>query len=100
MIWKSEPHYQHQNADVRCYKTVKRLANTIIDRICNPAYTCILSLIYVFFLLNHAHASFIDGKPIINYTVSTSDSSPLLCSHFWKPVYYKVDEYDFPSHIT
>jgi hypothetical protein len=28
---------------------------------------------------------------------STNDISPLLCFHFWEPVYYKLDNSDFPS---
>jgi hypothetical protein len=30
-------------------------------------------------------------------TGSTNDISPLLCFHFWEPVYYKFDDSDFPS---
>jgi hypothetical protein len=30
-------------------------------------------------------------------TGSTNDISPLLCFHFWEPVYYKLDDSDFPS---
>ena len=44
---QSEPHCQHQNFVERCYQTVKRLTNTIIDRTGDPSYTCILDLIYM-----------------------------------------------------
>jgi hypothetical protein len=30
-------------------------------------------------------------------TGSPNDISPLLCFHFWEPVYYKFDNSDFPS---
>jgi hypothetical protein len=30
-------------------------------------------------------------------TGSTNNISPLLCFHFWEPVYYKFDDSDFPS---
>jgi hypothetical protein len=35
--------------------------------------------------------------PIHMSTGSTNDISPLLCFHFWEPVYYKFDDSDFPS---
>jgi hypothetical protein len=33
-------------------------------------------------------------------TGSTNDISPLLCFHFWEPVYYKLDDSDFPSDFV
>ena len=32
--------------------------------------------------------------------VLLNDISPLLCFHFWEPVYYKLDDSDFPSVLT
>ena len=98
--WKSESHYQHHNFSEHRYQKVKILTNTIIYRTGAPAYTCLLDLIYVFFLLNHTHASGINGIPTTNYAGSTADISPLLLFRFWKPVYYKVDYSYFPSHST
>jgi hypothetical protein len=39
----------------------------------------------------------VDDIPIHMSTGSTNDISPLLCFHFWKPVYYKFDDSDVPS---
>jgi hypothetical protein len=39
----------------------------------------------------------VDDIPICMSTGSTNDISPLLCFHFWEPVYYKFDDSDFPS---
>ena len=61
--WKSEPHYQHHNFYERRHHTVKYLTNTIIDRTGDTAYMWLLSLIYVWFHLNHKHADGINGIP-------------------------------------
>ena len=37
---------------------------------------------------------------ITKATGSTADISPFLRFRFCKPVYYKVDDSDFPSHST
>jgi hypothetical protein len=39
----------------------------------------------------------IDDIPLCMSTGSTNDISPLLCFHFWEPVYYKLDDSDFLS---
>jgi hypothetical protein len=52
---------------------------------------------YVCFLLNNTWCEAIDDIPIHLSTGSTNDISPLLCFHFWEPVYYKLDDSDFPS---
>jgi hypothetical protein len=52
---------------------------------------------YVCFLLNNTWCEVVDDIPIRMSTGSTNDISPLLCFHFWEPVYYKLDESDFPS---
>jgi hypothetical protein len=51
----------------------------------------------VCFLLNNTWCEAIDDIPIRMSTGSTNDISPLLCFHFWEPVYYKLDDSDFPS---
>ena len=95
--WQSEPHQQHQNPAERQYQNIKRLCNTILDRSGAPAYTWLLCLMYVCFLLNNTWCESIGDVPIRLSTGSTNDISPLLCFHFWEPVYYKVDDSDFPS---
>jgi hypothetical protein len=52
---------------------------------------------YVCFLLNNTWCEAVDDIPICMSTGSTNDISPLLCFHFWEPVYYKLDNSDFPS---
>jgi hypothetical protein len=49
------------------------------------------------FLLNNTWCEAVDDIPIHMSTGSTNDISPLLCFHFWEPVYYKFDDSDFPS---
>jgi hypothetical protein len=48
-------------------------------------------------LLNNTWCEAVDDIPIRMSTGSTNDISPLLCFHFWEPVYYKFDDSDFPS---
>jgi hypothetical protein len=95
--WQSEPHQQHQNPAERQYQNIKQLCNTILDRSGAPAYTWLLCLMYVCFLLNNTWCEAVDDIPIRMSTGSTNDISPLLCFHFWEPVYYKFDDSDFPS---
>jgi hypothetical protein len=76
---------------------VKRLCNTILDRSGAPAYTWLLCLMYVCFLLNNTWCEAIEDIPIHMSMGSTNDISPLLCFHFWEPVYYKLDDSDFLS---
>jgi hypothetical protein len=52
---------------------------------------------YVCFLLNNTWCEAVDDIPICMSMDSTNDISPLLCFHFWEPVYYKFDDSDFPS---
>jgi hypothetical protein len=52
---------------------------------------------YVCFLLNNTWCEAIDDIPIHLSMGCTNDISPLLCFHFWEPVYYKLDDSDFPS---
>jgi hypothetical protein len=95
--WQSEPHQQHQNPAERQYQNIKRLCNTILDRSGAPAYTWLLCLMYVCFLLNNTWCEVVDDIPIRMSMGSTNDISPLLCFHFWEPVYYKLDDSDIPS---
>jgi hypothetical protein len=95
--WQSEPHQQHQNPAKRQYQNIKRLCNTTLDRSGAPAYTWLLCLMYVCFLLNNTWCEAIDDIPIRMSMGSTNDIRPLLCFNFWKPVYYKLDDSDFSS---
>jgi hypothetical protein len=96
--WQSEPHQQHQNPCERRYQTLKSIANTILDRTGSPAYLWLLCLMYVCFLLNNVSSASLHGQtPIQVLTGSTNDISPLLFFRWYEPVYYKVDDSDFPS---
>jgi hypothetical protein len=95
--WQSEPHQQHQNPAERRWQTVKTMTNTLLDRSGSPAYTWLLCLFYVCFLLNHAFNATINGVPLQKLNGSTPDISPLLRFYWWQPVYYRMDDSDFPS---
>jgi hypothetical protein len=96
--WQSEPHQQHQNPAERKYQSVKRMANTLIDRTGSPGYTWLLALMYVCFVLNNTASALLnDQTPTTILTGSTSDCSPLLRFHRWEEVYFKLDDSDFPS---
>jgi hypothetical protein len=51
---------------------------------------------YVCFLLNNTWCEAVVDIPIRMSMGSTNDISPLLCFHFCEPVYYKLDDSDFP----
>jgi hypothetical protein len=96
--WQSEPHQQHQNPAERRYQDVKRTTNTVMDRTGSPANTWLLALMYVCFVLNFtATASLAWRTPMSVLVGSTSDISILLRFGWWEPVYYKLDDSDFPS---
>ena len=95
--WSSEPHQQHQNPAERRYQTVKRMTNTLLDRSGSPASTWLLAITYVCFILNHTFCNSINSVPIQQLTGSTGDISSLLRFSWYQPVYYKVDDSDFPS---
>ena len=91
--WQSEPHHQHQNPAEHCYQTVKSYTNTVLDRTGAPAYTWLLCLTYVCFLLNHLATESLGWKtPLETLHGSTPDISALLKLHFWEPVYFATDE--------
>ena len=51
--WQSEPHYKHQNFAERRHHTVNMQTNTLLDRTDGPSHTWLLSITYVFFVLNY-----------------------------------------------
>jgi len=95
--WQSEPHQQHQNPAERRIQDVKRIANTILDRTGSPAYTWLLALMYVCYVLNSTFNRTVNNVPMTIVTGQTHDISPLLQFHWWEPVYYKVAE-DKPTY--
>ena len=95
--WTSEAHQQHQNPAERRWQTAKRMTNTLLDRSGSPAYTWLLCLMYVCFILNNVWNNTIQGVPIQRLTGSTNDISPILQFYWWQDVYYAVDDSAFPS---
>jgi hypothetical protein len=95
--WQSEPYQQHQNPCEHRYQDIKPMTNTLLDRTGSLASTWLLAMGSVCFLLNHTYNGSIRTIPIQACTGSTPDISPLLQFMWWEPVYYKVDDSDFPS---
>jgi hypothetical protein len=75
--WQSKLHQQHQNPTKCQYQNIKQLCNTILDCSGAPAYTWLLCLMYVCFLLNNTWCEAVDDIPIRMSTGSTNDISPL-----------------------
>jgi hypothetical protein len=70
---------------------------TILDRTGSPAYLWLLCLMYVCFLLNITSSKDLNGYvPIKVLTGSMNDISPLLNFRWYKPIYYMVDDSNFP----
>ena len=83
------------------YQMLKRYTNTILSHTGAPANTWLLCLLYVCFLLNCLACQSLQWRtPLEALEGSTPDISPLLRFSFWDPVYYKLDDSDFPSGST
>ena len=95
--WQSEPHQQQQNPAERRIQTLKNITNRIMDRTGAPAYTWLLCLKYVCYLLNHTFNPLLNAVPLILLTGITVDISALLRFHFWQKVYYMRVDHNFPS---
>ena len=98
--WFSEAHKQFQNPMERGIQQLKLRVNVniVLDRTGAPAYTWLLCLLYVCYLLNHTFNTTINGVPMTRLTGSTVDCSALLRFHFYEEVYYKLDDSKkFPS---
>ena len=98
--WQSEPYKQQQNPAERRFQTVKHTTNTILDRTGAPAYTWLLCIMYVCYLLNHTYNDTVKGIPLTIATGQQVDISPLLNFSFYQKVYYRREENEggtFPS---
>ena len=73
------------------------MTNTLLDRFGSPAYTWLLAMGYVCFLLNLTFCGAVHGIPTQCLIGSTPDISPLLHFSWYQPVYCKIDDSDFPS---
>ena len=81
-------------------QTIKSRINIIMDHTGAPAYTWLLCSLYVCFLLNHTFSATINGIPMSQLHGNITNISVLLHFHFYKEVYYKVDDGPFPSKST
>ena len=91
--WQSEPHYQHQNAAERRYKTVKHNINKVMNMVGAPAYCWLLCLQYVCFIMNRmALQSLAWRTPYETLYGSTPDISMIYRFKFYDKVYFKRDE--------
>ena len=98
--WQSEPYKQQQNPAERRFQTVKRVTNNVLDRTGAPAFTWLLCIMYVCFLLNHTYNATVNGVPLTLATGQQADISPLLNFTFWQKVFYRKEEDshgNFPS---
>jgi hypothetical protein len=92
---------------VSCISSIRTLPNACTRTSINCATPSLTTLglrhtlgffvSYVCFLLNNTWCEAVDDIPIHMSMGSTNDISPLLCFHFWEPVYYKFDNSDFLS---
>jgi hypothetical protein len=99
--WQSEPHHQHQNPAERRYKHIKNWTNRTMERTGAPAYTWLLCLMYVCFIMNHMATESLGWQtPLQRLTGSTPDISGVLRFHFWQRVYYARVDPGFPSEST
>ena len=60
--WQSEPYHQNQNPAEWWYRTIKALANTLMNRTGAPAYCWVLTLQYMCYILNHISTASLGGQ--------------------------------------
>ncbi len=88
---QSEPHYQHQNYAERKIQDVKRMSNSIMDRVGCPAHYWLLAILFTVALCNVLVNS--NGEiPQAVVTGEVIDISPFLEFHFWEEVFVATDK--------
>ena len=91
--WQSKPYHEHQNPVERRYQTVKRHVNTVMNYTGAPAYTWLLALMYVLYVLNRTACEAIGYQvPLTVSTGQTADTSMLFQFRFWEKVYYASEK--------
>ena len=85
---QSEAYYEHQNSVERMIQDVKRISNSIMDRMAVPAKFWLLTMLFVIGLSN----CLVNVNGVIPQSVVTgevTDVSPYLSFHFWQEVFYE-----------
>jgi hypothetical protein len=99
--WTSEPHWQNQNNMERCYQTLKRITNLVMDCSGCPASCWLLCLQYVAMVLNCTACQSLNwAVPLTILLGTTVEISPLLRFHWYQPVFFNVDSPSFPSELS
>ncbi|KAG7352584.1 hypothetical protein IV203_008632 [Nitzschia inconspicua] len=94
--WQSETHGQHWNPTKGKVQNMKRTTNGIMGRTVTPASCCLLTVLYVRFLLNLLAFSVLTKYILVRrMTCSTHDMSSLLWFRWYRPVYYRMSELTF-----
>ena len=77
------------------------MTNRLLDWSGAPSSLWLLALEHVCFITNHtANASIGNAIPLQVLEGTTPDISPLLQFDFYEPVYYKINEVEFPSETV
>ena len=88
---QSEPGYQNQNYAERRIQDVKRITNSIMDRVSCPSGYWLLCTMFVIGLLN-VLANQNGEIPNSIVTGQVTDVSPYLSFHFWEEVFVSNDD--------
>jgi len=89
----SEAKHQHQNPSEKKYGEAKANVNKVMNRVGAPAYTWLLCLLYVLYIMNRTALESLNWRtPLEVLTGSTPDVSPVTRFYFWEPVYYALNE--------
>ena len=96
--WQSEPYHQNQNHAEWRYRTIKALANTIMNRTGALAHCSLLTLQYVCYILSHISTASLGGQVPLQVLYSvTPDISIMLLYTFHQPVFDATHDQHFPS---
>ena len=96
--WNSVPYHQNQNPAEGQYCTLKSWTNTIMSRTGAPAHCWLLCTIHASYILNNLSCEALDGNSpqCMLYGVSP-DTSILLLSTFYQPVFSATHNQSYPS---
>ena len=96
--WTSEPYNKNLNFTERVWRDEKRKTEFALDCSNAPAFTWLLALEYVCFIMNHTAHERLGWRTPTEWLLGyTPDITVLLTFVFWEPVYYAVNEATFPE---